>query len=93
MAFKYSLQCDTLPWVGYNVLAEPDVVIQAAAEAGYTGIDLPGNPYVPEGVVTSGTGTRPDLVVLLKGLLSFLQETERTVDQSREFYEAGGWWN
>ena len=42
MAFKYSLQCDTLPWVGYNVLEEPDVVLQAAAEAGYTGIDLPG---------------------------------------------------
>ena len=51
----------------------------------------PGNPYVPEGVATSGTGTRPDLVALLKGLLSFLQETERTVDQSREFYEADGW--
>ena len=38
-------------------------------------------------------GARPDLVVLLKGLLSFLQETERTVEQSREFYEAGGWRN
>ena len=52
----------------------------------------PGNPYVPEGVATSA-GARPDLVALLKGLLSFLQETERTVDQSREFYEAGGWRN
>ena len=52
----------------------------------------PGNPYVPEGAATSA-GARPDLVVLLKGLLSFLQETERTVDQSREFYEAGGWRN
>ena len=50
----------------------------------------PGNPYVPEGAA-SGAGARPDLVVLLKGLLSFLQETERTVDQSREFYEADGW--
>ena len=49
MAFKYSLQCDTLPWVGYNVLEEPDVVIQAAAEAGYTGIDLPGNPEKMDG--------------------------------------------
>ncbi len=49
MAFKYSLQCDTLPWVGYNVLEEPDVVLQAAAEAGYTGIDLPGNPEKMDG--------------------------------------------
>ena len=37
-------QCDTLPWVGYNVLEEPDVVLQAAAEAGYDGVDLPGDP-------------------------------------------------
>ncbi len=44
MAFKYSLQCDTLPWVGYNVLEEPDVVLRAAKEAGYDGVDLPGNP-------------------------------------------------
>ena len=44
MAFKYSLQCDTLPWVGYNVLEEPDVVLGAAREAGYDGVDLPGNP-------------------------------------------------
>ena len=44
MAFKYTLQCDTLPWVGYNVLEEPDVVLQAAAEAGYDGVDLPGDP-------------------------------------------------
>ena len=50
----------------------------------------PGNSYVPEGVATSA-GARPDLVGLLKGLLSFLQETERTVNQSREFYEADGW--
>ena len=44
MAFKYSLQCDTLPWVGYNVLEEPDVVLGAAREAGYDGVDLPGDP-------------------------------------------------
>ena len=44
MAFKYTLQCDTLPWVGYNVLEEPDVVLGAAREAGYDGVDLPGNP-------------------------------------------------
>ena len=44
MAFKYTLQCDTLPWVGYNVLEEPDAVLQAAAAAGYDGVDLPGDP-------------------------------------------------
>ena len=44
MGFKYTLQCDTLPWVGYNVLEEPDVVLQAAAAAGYDGVDLPGDP-------------------------------------------------
>ncbi len=44
MSFKYSLQCDTLEWVGYHVLKEPDVVLRAAKEAGYDGVDLPGNP-------------------------------------------------
>ena len=44
MSFKYSLQCDTLEWVGYHVLEEPDVVLRAAREAGYDGVDLPGNP-------------------------------------------------
>ncbi|MDE0220373.1 MAG: sugar phosphate isomerase/epimerase [Spirochaetaceae bacterium] len=44
MSFKYSLQCDTLEWVGYHVLKEPDVVLRAAREAGYDGVDLPGNP-------------------------------------------------
>ena len=44
MPFKYSLQCDTLQWVGYHVLEEPEVVLAAAREAGYDGVDLPGNP-------------------------------------------------
>ena len=44
MSFKYSLQCDTLEWIGYHVLKEPDVVLRAAKEAGYDGVDLPGNP-------------------------------------------------
>ena len=42
------------------------------------------------GVFTGGGAARPDLVEVLKGLLGFLRETERTVDQSRAFYEAGG---
>lgn len=49
MTFKYSLQCDTLPWVGYNVLENPDEVLTAAAEAGFDGIDLPGNPEKMDG--------------------------------------------
>ena len=44
----------------------------------------------PEGAAGGG-GARPDLAEVLKGLLGFLRETERTVDQSRTFYEAGGW--
>ena len=44
----------------------------------------PGNPFLPEGTATGG-GARPDLAEVLGGLLGFLRETERTVDQSREF--------
>ena len=49
MSFKYTLQSDTLPWVGYNLLENPDEVLAAAAEAGYEGIDLPGNPHRMDG--------------------------------------------
>ena len=49
MSFKYTLQCDTLPWVGYNVLETPEQVIEAAVEAGFDGIDLPGNPEKMDG--------------------------------------------
>lgn len=49
MPFKYSLQCDTLPWIGYNVLENPQEVLQAAADVGYDGIDLPGDPTKMDG--------------------------------------------
>ena len=49
MPFKYTLMCDTLPWVGYNVLETPEVVLAAAVEAGYDGIDLPGDPTKMDG--------------------------------------------
>ena len=49
MPFKYTLMSDTLPWVGYNVLEDYDVVLQAAVEAGYDAIDLPGNPEKMDG--------------------------------------------
>ena len=49
MPFKYSLMCDTLPWIGYNVLENPQEVLQAAADVGYDGVDLPGNPEKMDG--------------------------------------------
>ena len=49
MPFKYTLMSDTLPWVGYNVLETPEVVLKAAVDAGYDGIDLPGNPEKMDG--------------------------------------------
>ena len=49
MSFKFTLMCDTLPWVGYNVLEEPQVVLQAAKDAGYDGVDLPGDPARMDG--------------------------------------------
>ena len=49
MPFKYTLQCDTLPWIGYHVLENPQEVLQAAVEAGYDGVDLPGDPTRMDG--------------------------------------------
>jgi len=49
MSFKYTLVCDTLPWVGYDVLEMPDEVLGAANEAGYDGVDLPGDPTRMDG--------------------------------------------
>lgn len=33
MSFKYTLVCDTLPWVGYDVLEMPDEVLGAGLRA------------------------------------------------------------
>ena len=49
MPFKYTVQSDTLPWTGYNLLENPQEVLEAAVEAGYDGIDLPGNPEKMDG--------------------------------------------
>jgi sugar phosphate isomerase/epimerase len=49
MPFKYTLMCDTLPWVGHNVLEMPNEVLQAAKDAGYDGVDLPGDPTRMDG--------------------------------------------
>ena len=44
MSFKYTVSSDTMSWVGYNVLETPGEVFQAVKDAGYDGIDLPGDP-------------------------------------------------
>lgn len=44
MRFKYVVNCDTLPFVGHDVLENPREVLGAIKEAGYDGVDLPGNP-------------------------------------------------
>jgi sugar phosphate isomerase/epimerase len=43
MGFKYSVVCDTLKWIGYDVLADPQEVLGAIKSAGYDGADLPGD--------------------------------------------------
>jgi sugar phosphate isomerase/epimerase len=43
MGFKYVVVSDTLPFLRYDVLEQPEEVIEAVNEAGYEGIDLPGN--------------------------------------------------
>ena len=44
MGFKYSVVCDTLKWVGYDVFQDPRGVLTAIKHAGYDGADLPGDP-------------------------------------------------
>ena len=43
MEFKYSVVCDTLKWIGHDVLADPHEVLGAIKSAGYDGADLPGD--------------------------------------------------
>ena len=60
---------------------------------GYDGYLSTYMPKTTQAILQGGPGKirdRPDLVEVLKGLLGFLREPERTVDQSRAFYEAGG---
>ena len=46
MGFKYSLNCDTLPFLGYDLLEDPQGILRAIKDAGYDGVDLPGRPDV-----------------------------------------------
>ncbi|AWT60334.1 MAG: hypothetical protein CMN58_06140 [Solibacterales bacterium] len=44
MPFKYTVVCDTLGFIGYDVLEEPEEVLTAIKDVGYDGVDLPGAP-------------------------------------------------
>lgn len=44
MSFKYAVNCDTLPFLGWDVLEDPQTILKATKDAGYDGVDLPGNP-------------------------------------------------
>ena len=43
MPFKYSVVCDTLRGIGYDVFDNPREVLTAIKTAGYDGVDLGGN--------------------------------------------------
>jgi len=41
MGFKYTVVCDTLKFIGYDVLERPQEILEAIKGAGYDGADLP----------------------------------------------------
>lgn len=49
MGFKYSVVSPTMGWIGYNVMETPREIMAAVAEAGYDGIDVPGEPKQMDG--------------------------------------------
>ena len=49
MAFRYTLVCDTLGFLSYDVLEEPWSILRAIKDAGYDGADMPGNPALMDG--------------------------------------------
>ena len=44
MGYEYVVNCDTLGFLGHDVLESPREILGAIKEAGYAGVDLPGNP-------------------------------------------------
>ena len=44
MAFKYTVVCDGVKWLGYDFLKRPQEILQVIKDAGYDGADLPGDP-------------------------------------------------
>ena len=49
MSFKYTVVCDTLSFLGYDVLENPRDILQIIKDAGYDGADLPGDPRRMDG--------------------------------------------
>ena len=49
MGFKYTLVCDTLSFLGHDVLESPREILQAIKDAGYDGADMPGDPKRMDG--------------------------------------------
>jgi len=44
MSLKYSVVCDTLGFIGYDVLEQPEMILETIKEAGYDDANLPCNP-------------------------------------------------
>ena len=49
MGFKCAVVSPTMGWIGYNVMETPREIMAAVAEAGYDGIDVPGEPKQMDG--------------------------------------------
>lgn len=49
MGFKYTVVCDTFGFLGYDVLDNPREILRAVKDAGYDGVDMPGNPKRMDG--------------------------------------------
>lgn len=44
MGFKYCVVCDTLKFLGYDLLENSQEILEAIKHAGYNGVDIPGLP-------------------------------------------------
>jgi sugar phosphate isomerase/epimerase len=44
MSFQYVVNSDTLPFLGHDLLENPQEILEAIKDVGYAGVDLPGNP-------------------------------------------------
>jgi len=49
LGFKYSVVAETLSFIGYDILENPQAILKAVKDAGYDAIDLPGNPSRVDG--------------------------------------------
>ncbi len=63
MSFQYVVNCDTLPFLGHDLLENPRGILQAIKDAGYAGVDLPGNPERVDASLLRGLVEEIGLVV------------------------------